>query len=179
MRVIVVYLCLSLSPQITKQQLQQTKDRFQAFLNGDTQIVADEAFINAVQSYNEVRPHKYFVILGQERNALRGIIEHTVLILHSIFTLSAHAFSAPYLPDYFVADFKLEIFVFQSQASEQLCTQSSLLFHVKRLVLRWRSGKMVAEAFHCADYESEPVADTTIFFSSLIILSQHSLVSCI
>ncbi|XP_029681767.1 calcium-dependent secretion activator 1 isoform X1 [Takifugu rubripes] len=40
--------------KITKQQLQQTKDRFQAFLNGDTQIVADEAFINAVQSYNEV-----------------------------------------------------------------------------------------------------------------------------
>ena len=44
-------------PQITKQQLQQTKDRFQAFLNGDTQIVADEAFINAVQSYNEVPTH--------------------------------------------------------------------------------------------------------------------------
>ncbi|XP_075967090.1 calcium-dependent secretion activator 1 isoform X1 [Anarhichas minor] len=40
--------------KIAKQQLQQTKDRFQAFLNGDTQIVADEAFINAVQSYNEV-----------------------------------------------------------------------------------------------------------------------------
>nr|XP_043874765.1 calcium-dependent secretion activator 1 isoform X4 [Solea senegalensis] len=40
--------------KITKQQLQQTKDRFQGFLNGDTQIVADEAFINAVQSYNEV-----------------------------------------------------------------------------------------------------------------------------
>ncbi|XP_068450559.1 calcium-dependent secretion activator 1 isoform X3 [Clinocottus analis] len=40
--------------KIIKQQLQQTKDRFQAFLNGDTQIVADEAFINAVQSYNEV-----------------------------------------------------------------------------------------------------------------------------
>uniref|UniRef100_A0A7N8YE91 Ca2+-dependent activator protein for secretion b n=1 Tax=Mastacembelus armatus TaxID=205130 RepID=A0A7N8YE91_9TELE len=40
--------------KITKQQLQQTKDRFQAFLNGDTQIVADEAFINAVQSYFEV-----------------------------------------------------------------------------------------------------------------------------
>ncbi|MEQ2254933.1 hypothetical protein ILYODFUR_008737, partial [Ilyodon furcidens] len=39
---------------ISKQQLQQTKDRFQAFLNGDTQIVADEAFINAVQSYSEV-----------------------------------------------------------------------------------------------------------------------------
>ncbi|KAG7242990.1 hypothetical protein INR49_017410, partial [Caranx melampygus] len=43
-----------LSKRITKQQLQQTKDRFQAFLNGDTQIVADEAFINAVQSYYEV-----------------------------------------------------------------------------------------------------------------------------
>ncbi|KAM9759404.1 calcium-dependent secretion activator 1 isoform 14-T14 [Menidia menidia] len=40
--------------KITKQQLQQTKDRFQAFLNGETQIVADEAFINAVQSYYEV-----------------------------------------------------------------------------------------------------------------------------
>ncbi|XP_062324787.1 calcium-dependent secretion activator 1 isoform X14 [Osmerus eperlanus] len=40
--------------KITKQQLEQTKGRFQAFLNGDTQIVADEAFINAVQSYYEV-----------------------------------------------------------------------------------------------------------------------------
>lgn len=48
---------LPLLSQITKQQLQQTKDRFQAFLNGDTQIVADEAFINAVQSYNEVPTH--------------------------------------------------------------------------------------------------------------------------
>lgn len=46
-----------LLPKITKQQLQQTKDRFQAFLNGDTQIVADEAFINAVQSYTEVLTH--------------------------------------------------------------------------------------------------------------------------
>ncbi|KAL7843627.1 hypothetical protein AOLI_G00251390 [Acnodon oligacanthus] len=40
--------------KISKQQLQVVKDRFQAFLNGDTQIVADEAFINAVQSYYEV-----------------------------------------------------------------------------------------------------------------------------
>ncbi|KAJ8409301.1 hypothetical protein AAFF_G00234990 [Aldrovandia affinis] len=39
---------------ISKQQLQTVKDRFQAFLNGETQIVADEAFINAVQSYYEV-----------------------------------------------------------------------------------------------------------------------------
>ncbi|XP_050017121.1 calcium-dependent secretion activator 1 isoform X18 [Alexandromys fortis] len=40
--------------KISKQQLQTVKDRFQAFLNGDTQIVADEAFMNAVQSYYEV-----------------------------------------------------------------------------------------------------------------------------
>ncbi|KAK1796556.1 hypothetical protein P4O66_009590 [Electrophorus voltai] len=40
--------------RITKQQLQTTKDRFESFLKGDTQIVADEAFINAVQSYYEV-----------------------------------------------------------------------------------------------------------------------------
>ncbi|TRY58236.1 hypothetical protein DNTS_008570 [Danionella cerebrum] len=39
---------------ISKQHLQTVKDRFQAFLNGETQIVADEAFINAVQSYYEV-----------------------------------------------------------------------------------------------------------------------------
>ncbi|XP_058647900.1 calcium-dependent secretion activator 1 isoform X12 [Onychostoma macrolepis] len=40
--------------KISKQHLQTVKDRFQAFLNGETQIVADEAFINAVQSYYEV-----------------------------------------------------------------------------------------------------------------------------
>ncbi|XP_062853949.1 calcium-dependent secretion activator 1 isoform X12 [Trichomycterus rosablanca] len=40
--------------KISKQQLQTTKDRFESFLKGDTQIVADEAFINAVQSYNEM-----------------------------------------------------------------------------------------------------------------------------
>ncbi|XP_051568638.1 calcium-dependent secretion activator 1 isoform X4 [Myxocyprinus asiaticus] len=40
--------------KITKQQLQTSKDRFESFLKGDTQIVADEAFINAVQSYYEV-----------------------------------------------------------------------------------------------------------------------------
>eukprot|EP00064_Thunnus_orientalis_P002383 superscaffoldBa00000170_g2390 len=39
---------------ISKQQLQTVKERFQQFLNGETQIVADEAFINAVQSYYEV-----------------------------------------------------------------------------------------------------------------------------
>uniref|UniRef100_A0A2R9BNR5 Calcium dependent secretion activator n=1 Tax=Pan paniscus TaxID=9597 RepID=A0A2R9BNR5_PANPA len=39
---------------LNKQQLQTVKDRFQAFLNGETQIMADEAFMNAVQSYYEV-----------------------------------------------------------------------------------------------------------------------------
>ncbi|XP_056096794.1 calcium-dependent secretion activator 1 isoform X8 [Rhinichthys klamathensis goyatoka] len=40
--------------KISKQHLQTVKDRFLAFLNGETQIVADEAFINAVQSYYEI-----------------------------------------------------------------------------------------------------------------------------
>ncbi|XP_064633820.1 calcium-dependent secretion activator 1-like isoform X2 [Lineus longissimus] len=40
--------------KVNKQQLQTIKDRFHAFLNGETTIVADEAFTNAVQSYYEV-----------------------------------------------------------------------------------------------------------------------------
>ncbi|XP_074504898.1 calcium-dependent secretion activator 1 isoform X2 [Sebastes fasciatus] len=40
--------------KISKQHLQTVKERFQAFLGGETQIVADEAFINAVQSYYEI-----------------------------------------------------------------------------------------------------------------------------
>ena len=40
--------------KVTKAQLQTIKERFQAFINGETQIVADEAFCNAVQSYYEV-----------------------------------------------------------------------------------------------------------------------------
>ncbi|XP_029682747.1 calcium-dependent secretion activator 1 isoform X5 [Takifugu rubripes] len=40
--------------KISKQQLQTVKERFQSFLSGETQIVADEAFINAVQSYYDV-----------------------------------------------------------------------------------------------------------------------------
>uniref|UniRef100_A0A4W4GNC3 Calcium dependent secretion activator 2 n=1 Tax=Electrophorus electricus TaxID=8005 RepID=A0A4W4GNC3_ELEEL len=39
--------------KINRQQLQAVKERFQAFLRGDTQIVADEAFCNAVRSYYE------------------------------------------------------------------------------------------------------------------------------
>lgn len=41
--------------QVNKQQLQAVKERFLAFLNGETQIVADEAFCNAVRSYYEAR----------------------------------------------------------------------------------------------------------------------------
>uniref|UniRef100_H2Z3C2 Calcium-dependent secretion activator 2 n=1 Tax=Ciona savignyi TaxID=51511 RepID=H2Z3C2_CIOSA len=39
---------------VNKQQLQTIKDRFSSFLAGETQIVADEAFCNAVSSYFEV-----------------------------------------------------------------------------------------------------------------------------
>ncbi|XP_058264462.1 calcium-dependent secretion activator 1 isoform X4 [Hemibagrus wyckioides] len=39
--------------KLNKQQLQAVKERFQAFLKGETQIVADEAFCNAVRSYYE------------------------------------------------------------------------------------------------------------------------------
>jgi hypothetical protein len=40
--------------KITKQELARIKDRFQAFLRGETQITADEAFIKAIESYFEV-----------------------------------------------------------------------------------------------------------------------------
>jgi hypothetical protein len=42
--------------------LQLLKERFQAFLNGETQIVADEAFCNAVRSYYEVSLRRF--VLG-------------------------------------------------------------------------------------------------------------------
>ncbi|XP_014246140.1 calcium-dependent secretion activator isoform X2 [Cimex lectularius] len=41
-------------PKITKQQLEIIQGRFQSFLKGETQIMADEAFQNAVQSYYDV-----------------------------------------------------------------------------------------------------------------------------
>ncbi|EDX15245.1 GD24425 [Drosophila simulans] len=40
--------------KISKQQLEIITQRFQAFLKGETQIMADEAFQNAVQSYHDV-----------------------------------------------------------------------------------------------------------------------------
>ncbi|XP_014874661.1 calcium-dependent secretion activator 1-like [Poecilia latipinna] len=47
--------------KVNKQQLQTVKEHFLAFLNGETQIIADEAFCNAVRSYYEVREHKLHV----------------------------------------------------------------------------------------------------------------------
>lgn len=40
--------------KISKQELNKIKDRFNSFLKGETSIMADEAFKNAVQSYYEV-----------------------------------------------------------------------------------------------------------------------------
>ncbi|XP_001604604.4 calcium-dependent secretion activator isoform X2 [Nasonia vitripennis] len=40
--------------KITKQQLETLCSRFQSFLKGETQIMADEAFHNAIQNYYEV-----------------------------------------------------------------------------------------------------------------------------
>ncbi|CAH8485276.1 unnamed protein product [Heterobilharzia americana] len=40
--------------KITKQQLNTFKERFQAFLSGELDVIGDEAFTNAVQSYYEV-----------------------------------------------------------------------------------------------------------------------------
>lgn len=40
--------------KINKAQLDQITQRFNSFLKGETQIIADEAFQNAVQSYMEV-----------------------------------------------------------------------------------------------------------------------------
>lgn len=39
--------------KVTPQQLDVIKDRFHSFLGGNSNIVADEAFFNAVQSYYE------------------------------------------------------------------------------------------------------------------------------
>lgn len=40
--------------KISRHQLEMISSRFQAFLKGDTPIMADEAFQNAVQSYHDV-----------------------------------------------------------------------------------------------------------------------------
>lgn len=68
-----------LSLQITKQQLQTTKDRFESFLKGDTQIVADEAFINAVQSYYEVQTKSIMLFSFTELTTFQYYISFTVV----------------------------------------------------------------------------------------------------
>ncbi|XP_029034256.1 calcium-dependent secretion activator isoform X4 [Osmia bicornis bicornis] len=40
--------------KVTKQQLETISSRFQSFLKGETQIIADEAFRNAIQNYYDV-----------------------------------------------------------------------------------------------------------------------------
>ncbi|KAF8560836.1 hypothetical protein P879_10502 [Paragonimus westermani] len=48
--------------KITKQQLNVFKERFQAYLSGELDVVGDEAFTNAIQSYYEVstfRTHRF------------------------------------------------------------------------------------------------------------------------
>ncbi|XP_076394472.1 calcium-dependent secretion activator 1 isoform X2 [Megachile rotundata] len=40
--------------KVTKQQLETISSRFQGFLKGETQIIADEAFRNAIQNYYDV-----------------------------------------------------------------------------------------------------------------------------
>ena len=61
---------------MNKQQLQTVREAFSSFLSGDTQILADEAFCNAVRSYYEVSPlslslsfsHSYIRMLGDVRH---------------------------------------------------------------------------------------------------------------
>lgn len=65
--------------QLNKQQLQVVKERFQAFLNGETQIVADEAFCNAVRSYYEVSKTFFSSVFLCARALIRVFILHEPL----------------------------------------------------------------------------------------------------
>ena len=75
--------------QVNKSQLQQLKDRFAAFLQGETHIAADEAFINAVTSYYEVTVKSYVrgdkmrtcVALKLDRVCLRLVKPQVVCIV--------------------------------------------------------------------------------------------------
>jgi hypothetical protein len=83
--------------KITKQQLQQIKDNFEAFLNGKMQIEADEAFTNAVRSYYEVflKSDRIFKMVGNGgcsasdfRDVFKNNIEKRVRSLPEIDGLS-------------------------------------------------------------------------------------------
>lgn len=78
-----------MSLQISKQQLQIVKDRFQAFLNGETQIVADEAFINAVQSYFEVRRDGEAIVGHEIHKWAQLTMMSYEQVLHGLFCINS------------------------------------------------------------------------------------------
>lgn len=69
--------------KVTKQNLASIKDRFLSFLEGKTNIVADEAFRNAVQSYFDTflssdRVHKMVNSGGYSSNDFREIFKANI-----------------------------------------------------------------------------------------------------
>ncbi|MBN3300898.1 CAPS2 protein, partial [Amia calva] len=61
--------------KLNKQQLQTIKERFQAFLSGETQIVADEAFCNAIRNYFEASLDNTDEQAAQIRRELDGRLQ--------------------------------------------------------------------------------------------------------
>ncbi|XP_017673696.1 PREDICTED: calcium-dependent secretion activator 2 isoform X18 [Lepidothrix coronata] len=95
--------------KLNKQQLQLLKERFQAFLNGETQIVADEAFCNAVRSYYEVflksdrvarMVHSGGCSASDFRNVFKKNIEKRVRSLPEIDGLSKETVLSSWLAKY-------------------------------------------------------------------------------
>ncbi|XP_057297243.1 calcium-dependent secretion activator 1-like isoform X2 [Hydractinia symbiolongicarpus] len=69
--------------KVTKQNLMSIKDRFMSFLEGKTNIIADEAFRNAVQSYYDSflccdRVHKMVNSGGYSSNDFREIFKANI-----------------------------------------------------------------------------------------------------
>lgn len=84
--------------KITRHQLETITSRFIAFLKGDTPIMADEAFQNAVQSYHDVFLKSERVIKMVEsgatsqhdfREVFRNNIEKRVRYVMELFSNSA------------------------------------------------------------------------------------------
>ncbi|XP_068169496.1 calcium-dependent secretion activator 2-like isoform X1 [Antennarius striatus] len=95
--------------KVNKQQLQAVKERFLAFLNGETQIVADEAFCNAVRSYYEgfLRSERVFRMVqsgGCSANDFREVfkknIERRVRSLPEIDGLSKETVLSSWIAKY-------------------------------------------------------------------------------
>lgn len=83
--------------KITRHQLESITSRFIAFLKGDTPIMADEAFQNAVQSYHDVFLKSERVVKMVEsgacsqhdfREVFRNNIEKRVRFVVVLFSLS-------------------------------------------------------------------------------------------